>query len=165
MSTPPIINCIYTDGACTGNPGKGGWGIVLYFQDGSVYEVGGWEPETTNNRMEMQAAIASLELFHESGQQQPIALYSDSQYLIKGITEWIKGWKQKGWKTASGKGVLNRDLWERLDQLNHSLIHWQHVKAHKGIPGNERCDAIARGFAESRPPQLRQTSQLPSINR
>jgi len=161
MSQLPLIHCIYTDGACTGNPGPGGWGVVFYFQDGSVYELGGAEPETTNNRMEMQAAIASLELFHESGQDQSLAIYSDSQYLIKGITEWIQGWKQKGWQTASGKTVLNQDLWQRLDQLNHPLISWQYVKAHQGIAGNERCDAIARGFAQSHPPELKQTINVP----
>lgn len=162
MSTLPLIDCIYTDGACRGNPGQGGWGAVLYFQDGSVYELGGADSETTNNRMEMQAAIASLQLFHERGQTEPIALYSDSEYLIKGITQWLQGWKKKGWKTASGKAVLNQDLWEMLDKLNDSLVSWQHVSAHKGIVGNERCDAIARAFAEGDYPSLKQTIQFPT---
>jgi len=162
MSTLPLIDCIYTDGACSGNPGQGGWGAVFYFQDGSVYELGGADSETTNNRMEMQAAIASLQLFHESGQADPIALYSDSEYLIKGITQWLQGWKKKGWKTASGKAVLNQDLWKILDELNHPLIRWKHVSAHKGIVGNERCDAIARAFAEGDSPSLKQTIQFPT---
>lgn len=160
MSTLPLIDCIYTDGACSGNPGKGGWGAVLYFQNGSVYELGGADSETTNNRMEMQAAIASLQLFHESNQADPIALYSDSEYLIKGITQWLNGWKRKGWKTASGKAVLNQDLWKKLDQLNDSLVSWKHVSAHQGIVGNERCDAIARGFAVGDPPALKQTIEF-----
>mgnify|MGYP006422424441 CR=1 FL=1 len=162
MSTLPLINCIYTDGACTGNPGPGGWGVVLYFQDGSIYELGGAELKTTNNRMEMQAAIASLELFQASGQSQPIHLYSDSQYLIKGITQWLKGWKKKGWKTASGKEVLNQDLWEKIDQLNDPLVTWKHVRAHKGITGNERCDAIARAFASGHSPSLKKNLEFPT---
>ncbi len=159
----PLIDCIYTDGACTGNPGPGGWGTVLYFQDGSVYELGGSEAQTTNNRMEMQAAIAALELFQESGQTEPISLYSDSQYLIKGLTQWIKGWKKKGWKTSTGKAVLNQDLWEILDRLNHSLIHWQHVRGHQGVAGNERCDAIARAFASAHNPVLKKTIEFPVL--
>lgn len=161
MSQLPQINCIYTDGACTGNPGPGGWGAVLYFEDGSVYELGGAQAETTNNRMEMQAAIASLELWRESGQAQPITLYSDSQYLIKGLTQWIKGWKKKGWKTASGKAVLNQDLWLSLDQLNHPLIRWEYVRGHQGVAGNERCDAIARAFAAGKQPNLKKNLEFP----
>lgn len=157
----PVIDCIYTDGACLGNPGPGGWGAVLYFQDGSVYEVGGAERETTNNRMELQAAIASLQLFRDSGQTKPIQLYSDSQYLIKGLTQWLKGWKKKGWKTSTGKAVLNQDLWQLLDQLNDSLVTWKHVPAHKGIVGNERCDTIARDFAQGHHPNLKKTLEFP----
>lgn len=159
----PLIECIYTDGACTGNPGPGGWGAVFYFRDGSVYELGGAEAQTTNNRMEMQAAIASLKLFQESGQREPIALYSDSEYLIKGLTQWIKGWKKKGWKTSTGKAVLNQDLWQELDQLNHSFIHWQHVRGHQGVAGNERCDAIARAFASGHEPTLKKTIEFPVL--
>ncbi|AFZ42962.1 Ribonuclease H [Halothece sp. PCC 7418] len=161
MSQLPEIDCIYTDGACTGNPGPGGWGAVFYFKNGSVYEIGGAEPETTNNRMEMQAAIASLELFQASEQKTPIVLYSDSQYLIKGLTQWLKGWKKKGWKTSTGKAVLNQDLWTTLDQLNHSLIEWKHVRGHEGIAGNERCDAIARTFAAGKRPHLKKNLDFP----
>jgi ribonuclease HI len=163
MSRRAQINCIYTDGACTGNPGPGGWGAVFYFEDGSVYEIGGAEQETTNNRMEMQAAIASLELWQASAQRQPVTLYSDSQYLIKGLTEWMKGWKKKGWKTATGKTVLNRDLWTTLDELNDPLIRWEHVRAHEGIAGNERCDAIARAFASGHYPTLKKNVEFPVL--
>ncbi|MFW6315607.1 MAG: ribonuclease HI [Cyanobacteriota bacterium] len=160
MSSLPLITSIYTDGACTGNPGPGGWGVVLYFQDHSVYEMGGAQAETTNNRMEMQAAIAALRLFQTSGQSQPLTLYTDSQYLIKGLTEWLKGWKKKGWKTASGKKVLNQDLWEILDELNDPLISWQYVRAHKGNLGNERCDTIARSFAHGNQIDLKKTVEF-----
>lgn len=160
----PLIDCIYTDGACVGNPGPGGWGAVLYFQDGSIYELGGGESQTTNNRMEMQAAIDALKLFQRSEQTQPIRLYSDSQYVIKGITQWLKGWKKKGWKTSGGKPVLNQDLWQILDQLNDPLVKWIHVRGHQGVEGNERCDSIARAFAGGRTPQLKKTIDFPSTD-
>ncbi|MBV9385514.1 MAG: ribonuclease HI [Chroococcidiopsidaceae cyanobacterium CP_BM_ER_R8_30] len=153
------IHSIYTDGACTGNPGPGGWGLVIYFTDGSVYEQGGNAALTTNNRMEMQAAIAALTLLASAEQSEPVTLYTDSEYLLKGVTQWVKGWKKKGWKTAQGKDVLNRDLWETLDELNTQRVKWQHVRGHTGDVGNERCDAIARAFANGRPPNLQ---QLPS---
>jgi ribonuclease HI len=150
------IQSIYTDGACTGNPGPGGWGVVVYFTDGEIYELGGGEAQTTNNRMEMQAAIAALKLLATAKQSEPITLYTDSEYLIKGITQWVKGWKKKGWKTAQGKPVLNQDIWETLDQLNNPLVKWQYVRGHAGNVGNERCDVIARGFANGKSLSLRQ---------
>ena len=149
------IQSIYTDGACTGNPGPGGWGVVVYFSDGEIYELGGGEAQTTNNRMEMQAAISALKLLATVKQSEPITLYTDSEYLIKGITQWVKGWKKKNWKTTAGKPVLNQDIWETLDQLNNPLVKWQHVRGHAGNVGNERCDVIARGFAIGKPPSLR----------
>lgn len=152
------IQSIYTDGACSGNPGSGGWGVVVYLSDRSVHELGGMEPQTTNNRMEMQAAIAALKFWAESGQSHPIALYTDSEYLIKGITQWLKGWKRKGWKTAAGKPVLNQDLWELLDTLNSPKIRWEHVRGHAGNEGNERCDTIARSFSRGQTPSLKQRS-------
>lgn len=157
---------IYTDGACSGNPGPGGWGVRIEFSDGQVQELGGASGTTTNNRMEMQAAIAALEYIQawQPAQAQsatPITLHTDSQYVIKGITQWIKGWKRKSWKTAQGKPVLNQDLWQTLDELNLSTIRWQHVKGHAGIPGNERCDAIATGFAAGRLPKLAQVTPRP----
>jgi ribonuclease HI len=149
------IESIYTDGACSGNPGPGGWGTVVYFTDGSVYEMGGADPQTTNNRMEMQAAIAGLEFLQSSKQKNPITLYTDSEYVKNGITKWINGWKKKGWKTSTGKAVLNQELWEQLDRLNSPQVTWQYVRGHTGNVGNERCDAIARAFSLGRKPDLR----------
>lgn len=157
------IQSIYTDGACTGNPGPGGWGVVAYFTDGSIHEFGGYEAQTTNNRMEMHAAIAALKLLATSQITEPITLYTDSEYLIKGITQWVKGWKRKGWKTAQGKSVLNQDLWQILDELNAETIKWQHVRGHAGNVGNERCDQIARSFATGKPLQLQQFLSTPNF--
>lgn len=147
---------IYTDGACTGNPGPGGWGVVVYFTDGSVHELGGGDPQTTNNRMEMQAATEALAFIADRDPSEAIPLYTDSKYLQKGITQWIKGWKRKGWKTAQGKPVLNQDLWETLDRLNSKLVQWRYVKGHSGNRGNDRCDEIARAFATGGNPRLKQ---------
>lgn len=157
MPSTRIIHSFYTDGACTGNPGRGGWATVVYFNDGSVFEMGGPDPATTNNRMEMQAAIEALKLFKASRQSDPITLYTDSEYVQKGITQWIKGWKKKNWKNSQGKAVLNQDLWEILDALNSNLVTWKHVRGHSGNEGNERCDAIARSFATGNFPTLQQT--------
>ncbi len=163
------IRDLYTDGACSGNPGPGGWGTVAYFNDGSCHELGGRDGATTNNRMEMQAAISALEFFASTNQTQQCILYTDSEYLIKGITQWVKGWKKKGWKTAAGKDVLNKDLWEKLDIIDRQVqvqtkvpVSWQHVRGHSGNVGNERCDTIARGFSSGQPPQLRQRSTIES---
>ena len=162
MPSKSTIKSFYTDGACIGNPGPGGWGIVTYFTNGSVLELGDSEIQTTNNRMEMQAVITALRVFAACEQQEPIIIYTDSQYVIKGITQWIKGWKRKGWQTSQGKAVLNQDLWQKLDQLNSELINWQYVRGHSGNEGNERCDAIANGFARGNPPSLQQ--QFPLTN-
>jgi ribonuclease HI len=155
MTDSRWIEKIYTDGACSGNPGPGGWGVVLYFNDGTVQELGGAQANTTNNRMELQAAIAALDAFAQSGQTQAITLNIDSEYVRNGITKWVEGWKKKGWKTAAGKPVLNQDLWEELDALKSNKITWHHVKAHAGDPGNERADTIAASFAQGRSIQLR----------
>lgn len=157
---PSTIETIYTDGACSGNPGRGGWGTVIYFSDGTVHELGAGEAQTTNNRMELQAAIAALEFLCESGQNQPVTVYTDSEYVQKGITQWIKGWKNKGWKTSSGKPVLNQDLWQTLDRLNSHRVSWEYVRGHSGNIGNERCDAIARTFATGKTPKLHQLSLM-----
>jgi ribonuclease HI len=156
------ITSLYTDGACSGNPGPGGWGVVAYFDDGSIHELGGGDRATTNNRMEMQAAIDALQYFVSAEQIDPCILHTDSEYLIKGITQWVKAWKKKGWKTSAGKDVLNQDLWEQLDRLNQDIerltktpVAWKYVRGHAGNAGNERCDTIARGFSQGRPPQLR----------
>ena len=152
------IDRIYTDGACSGNPGPGGWGTVVYFEGGGTQELGDRSPATTNNRMEMQAAIGGLEYYIASGQKEGILLYTDSEYVKNGITKWISGWKKKGWKTAAGKDVLNKDLWEKLDELHSSKVEWRYVKGHSGDEGNERCDVIARSFSHNSPIPLRQFS-------
>ena len=132
---------IYTDGACSGNPGPGGWGALLRYQE-QEKELSGGEPHTTNNRMEMQAVISAL---IEVGKAEHIKLYSDSQYLLKGITEWLPGWKRKNWKTAQGKPVKNKDLWQKVDDLQQSLnVDWIWVKGHSGNAKNEAVDALAR---------------------
>jgi ribonuclease HI len=156
MSSQRLIQSIYTDGACTGNPGPGGWGTVVYFDDGSVHEMGDSSHHTTNNKMEMQAAIAGLEFFKSSGQTEPITLYSDSKYVIDSITKWVKGWKKNGWKKSDGNPVQNQELLEILDALNSQLVQWQHVRGHSGNIGNERCDVIARSFATGKIPNLQE---------
>lgn len=160
---PNEVKEIYTDGACSGNPGPGGWGTLIEFADGQRHELGGGDAKTTNNRMEMQAAIAALEFLSSASiNSGAIILHTDSEYLKNGITKWIKGWKRKGWKTSSGKPVLNKDLWQQLDQLSHTLtaeqidIDWRYVRGHTGNPGNERCDEIARAYAHSQPISLKQ---------
>lgn len=144
----------YTDGACSGNPGPGGWGALLIARDaGTVIkerELMGGEAETTNNRMEMLAAINALESLSRPSQ---ITIVTDSAYVKGGITEWIFGWKRRGWKTASNKAVKNEDLWRRLDSATqkHS-VRWEWVKGHAGHPENERADALARsGMAPFKP--------------
>jgi|GEM_PF-619008 len=157
------IASLYTDGACAGNPGPGGWGVVVYFNDGSVHEMGGFEPATTNNRMELQAAIAALEYLTQFGQRDRVVLYTDSEYVKNGITKWIKGWKRRDWKTSQDKPVLNQDLWEQLDALNSPQVTWEYVRGHAGDAGNERCDTIARGFATRKPPTLQQQPTLDAL--
>jgi len=131
---------IFTDGACKGNPGPGGWGVLLRFGNHEKTLNGG-EPNTTNNRMELRAAIEALNAL-----RQPVIadIYTDSQYVIKGLEQWLPSWKARGWQTADRKPVKNRDLWERLDQLRaeHQLT-WHWVKGHSGHPGNTRADALA----------------------
>lgn len=131
---------IFTDGACRGNPGPGGWGVLL--RSGKTErELWGGEPDTTNNRMELMAAIKGLEALKRTS---TIRLTTDSQYVRKGITEWIEGWKKRGWKTAGRAPVKNRDLWERLDLLQQAhTIDWQWVKGHSGHVENDRVDALA----------------------
>lgn len=157
------IESIYTDGACTGNPGPGGWGVVVYFDDGSVHELGDGCRQTTNNRMEMQAAIAALQYLEASGQSYPITLYTDSEYLINCVTKWVKSWKKKGWKKADGKPVQNQDLLEILDGLNTRKVRWEHVRGHAGNIGNERCDTIARAYAAGKVPALKQSQDAEAI--
>ena len=132
---------IYTDGACSGNPGPGGWGVVMRCQ-GKEREMYGGDPLTTNNRMELMAAIQALEAL-----QRPttVSLHTDSKYLLDGITKWIQGWQRNGWKTAAKKPVKNDDLWRRLTEaIRPHHVEWVWVKGHAGDPGNERADALAR---------------------
>ncbi len=161
MSDERTIKSLYTDGACTGNPGPGGWGVLVNFNDDSIHEMGGALGQTTSNRMELQAAIAALRLVASTGQTEPVTLYTDSEYVRKGITSWIASWKRNGWKTSQGKPVLNQDLWERLAKLNSQQVKWEYVKGHSGNPGNERCDAIARAFASGQQPSLQQAAANP----
>ena len=134
---------IYTDGACSGNPGPGGWGVLMQFGSAEK-ELYGGEKETTNNRMEMMAAIEAIKAV-KSGYQGQITLWTDSTYVLKGITEWIHGWKRRGWKKADKKPVVNADLWRILDDLNQKhTIEWKWVKGHAGVDGNERADELAR---------------------
>jgi len=137
---------IYTDGACRGNPGPGGWGAILMYGD-QRKEIFGGEYETTNNRMELMAAIKALSNLNRSCD---LTLYTDSQYVRKGITEWIEGWKKRGWKTAAKKPVKNADLWKELDlQVARHSIDWVWVKGHAGNAGNELADQLAnRGIDE-----------------
>lgn len=136
---------IYTDGACKGNPGPGGWGAWMKYGQSSK-EIYGGELDTTNNRMELMAAIAALELLSRPCQ---VVITTDSEYLRKGVLEWMKGWKARGWKTAAKKPVKNRDLWERLDlQLSKHSIDWKWVKGHSGHPGNEKADELANKGVE-----------------
>lgn len=148
---------IFTDGACTGNPGPGGWAAIVSLPDGTVKELGGGAKETTNNRMEMSAAIHALQSL-DLPLQNEVVLYTDSTYLIKGITQWIWGWRARGWKSAEGKDVANRELWEELlrqvSRLKPATINWKYVRGHSGYPGNERCDQIAVSFANSKAEKL-----------
>ena len=131
---------IHTDGACRGNPGPGGWGALLVW-NGTERELSGSEPATTNNRMELTAAIMGLAALKRPTQ---LTLQTDSQYVIKGITEWLPSWKARGWRTADRKPVKNQDLWERLDAaVGTHTVQWVWVKGHSGDHGNERVDELA----------------------
>ena len=139
---------IYTDGACKGNPGPGGWGALLVYK-GAEKELWGGDPNTTNNRMELMAAIAGLIALTRPCS---VKLVTDSQYVMKGIQEWLPNWKKRGWKTASKEPVKNADLWQKLDEeVNRHQVSWQWVRGHTGHPGNERADQLAnRGVYEVR---------------
>jgi ribonuclease HI len=140
MSEPAEVE-IFTDGACSGNPGPGGWGAILRYR-GVEKELSGSQPATTNNRMELTAAIAGLEALKRSCH---VRLHSDSQYLRDGITKWIHAWKERGWRTADKKPVKNVDLWTRLDAAAaRHQVAWEWVRGHAGHPENERADALAR---------------------
>ncbi len=154
MSDQPII--VFTDGASKRNPGPGGWGVIIVQPDGWVTELGGGDPLTTNNKMELSGAIQALGRLRGVGG--PVAIYTDSTYVIQGITGWVHGWRRRGWKTAAGSDVLNRELWEELARLvaerGAKSIAWHYVRGHIGIPGNERVDEIADSFALQQPVAL-----------
>ena len=139
-----------TDGACSGNPGPGGWGALLRFEDGSVEEFGGHDPATTNNRMELQAALELLQRLKQLPRHPDLTIRTDSKYLIDGLGSWMKGWKRKGWKTAAGKPVLNQDLWKALDAARLDDVPLAYVKGHSGDPDNDRVDRIAVAFSQGR---------------
>lgn len=140
---------IWTDGACSGNPGPGGWGVLMRWR-GQEKTLCGGEADTTNNRMELMGAIIALETILRPV---PIKLHTDSTYVKNGITNWMTGWKKNGWRTKAGSPVKNEDLWKRLDEARRTLqVEWLWVKGHAGDPGNERADELARtGLEQSRP--------------
>lgn len=140
----------YTDGACSGNPGPGGWGVLMIARDGDAVvkerEINGGEPDTTNNRMELLAAITALEVLERPSR---ITIVTDSSYVKDGIKKWIYGWKRNGWKTAAKKPVKNAELWQRLDEARtRHDVTWEWVKGHAGHPENERADELARAGME-----------------
>jgi ribonuclease HI len=140
---------IYTDGSSRGNPGPGGWGAIVANEE-KVRELGGREDQTTNNRMELKAVIESLKI-----SEGDITLHTDSEYIVKGITVWSKGWQQNNWRTAARKPVLNQDLWQELIQVSEGKnIKWIVVRGHSGVAANERCDEIATLYADNLPPDL-----------
>ncbi len=142
---------IFSDGACSGNPGPGGWGAIVLLPSGFVTELGGAEAATTNNRMEMMATVQALRAVQQV--LTTVDFYTDSTYIIRGITQWIHGWRRRGWKTAEGNEVSNKDLWEKLAELvaargTAGQIEWKYARGHVGTPGNERCDVIAVAFSK-----------------
>lgn len=153
----PTHTLIYTDGACSGNPGPGGWGAVILTTDHQITEMSGGENRTTNNRMEILAAIAALEFVARD--KAPILLYTDSTYLIHGITKWVYGWEKRGWQNANGDEIANPDLWQQLLSLKRrrspgSAIEWRYVRGHQGHAGNERCDELAVAHSQGQSPHL-----------
>jgi len=137
---------IYTDGSCRMNTGKGGWGVVIVDDDQTIIELSGSETHTTNNRMELLAAIKALtHLISLPTKDTPVILYTDSQYLNRGMNEWVKGWKKRGWKMINGQPMKNSDLWQQLDILNNSLhIKWKWIRGHDGNKYNEMADSLAQ---------------------
>ncbi len=147
----------FADGASSGNPGSGGWGVAIAYPDGRVEERGGHERDVTNNQMELRAALEALRAIGDWPGK--IELFTDSTYVIRGITQWIWGWRSREWKTAEGKEVSNRPLWEQLliatlRRKAAGPVQWCYVPGHSGVPGNERVDAIAAGFAQGKRPSL-----------
>lgn len=148
---------IWSDGASRGNPGPGGWGVVIVSPDGEVVELGGREEYTTNNKMELTGAISALSFISKNNfaTAEKILIHTDSSYVINGITKWVHNWRKNNWLTSQKEEVLNRDLWEKLWSLSAGKkIEWKYVAGHSGTPGNERCDEIATSFADKNTPSL-----------
>ena len=140
MNSVPLV---YTDGACRGNPGSGGWGALICFPDESRFELSGYEAQTTNNRMELTAAVEALNYLYNHNHLS-VQIYTDSQYLKNGMLSWLANWKKNSWKTAAKKPVKNKDIWEKLDVLSQRVaVEWFWVKGHSGHEGNEYADLLA----------------------
>ena len=148
MNSDSIAIEAATDGACSGNPGPGGWGGLIIFDDNSELEIGGSEQNTTNNRMELTAAIKTLEKLKTYKLKENFKLRTDSKYVIEGYTKWIINWKKNGWKTSSGKSVQNLDLWQKIDQLRINGLIMEYVKGHSGDKQNDRVDKIATNYSK-----------------
>jgi len=148
MNSDSIAIEAATDGACSGNPGPGGWGGLIMFDDNSELEIGGSEQNTTNNRMELTAAIKTLEKLKAYKLKENFKLRTDSKYVIEGYTKWIINWKRNGWKTSSGKSVQNLDLWQKIDQLRIKGLVMEYVKGHSGDKQNDRVDKIATNYSK-----------------
>ena len=148
MNSDSIAIEAATDGACSGNPGPGGWGGLIIFEDNSELEIGGSEQNTTNNRMELTAAIKTLEKLKTYQLKENFKLRTDSKYVIEGYTKWIINWKRNGWKTSSGKPVQNLDLWQKIDQLRINGLIMEYVKGHSGDKQNDRVDKIATNYSK-----------------
>lgn len=150
-----MTTLIFTDGASRGNPGPGGYGaIIMDTDDKTVVELGGREEKTTNNRMELRAVVEALEYLHKNNKTKKKVVYTDSRYLVHGITRWIHNWKKRDWQTKGKTDVLNRDLWERLDAVVDESIAWELLPGHSGVIGNERADEIATMYADKNYPGL-----------
>ncbi|MDE2218402.1 MAG: ribonuclease HI, partial [Patescibacteria group bacterium] len=148
---------IWSDGASRGNPGQGGWGVIIVSSEKEVVELGGGEEHTTNNRMELTGAISALSFVSKNNftTAEKILIHTDSSYVINGITKWVYGWRKNNWQTSQKEDVVNRDLWEELFSLvAGKKIEWKYVAGHSGTPGNERCDEIATSFADGNIPSL-----------
>jgi ribonuclease HI len=148
---------IFTDGACSGNPGPGGWGSVIATPEGEIRELGGGKDQTTNNEMELMAALRALEKLKDD--IRPVTLFTDSVYVIRGITQWVWGWRNRGWTTAEGEPVKNKSVWEQLVRVTtargpEGKVEWLYSRGHVGTPGNERCDEIAVAFSKGQRPRL-----------
>lgn len=165
MTQPPDATptaTAYADGSCIGNPGPGGWGVHIELSDGRLVELGGGERETTNNRMELRAAIEAV---RATTGYPHVRIIVDSEYVKNGITSWVVGWKAKGWRTTRGTPVENQELWQELDALADERVTWEWTRAHVGTAGNERVDAIARWFAGGLARQGRRRASQPRRGR